>query len=160
MKKLFPLAAAVASLALMSSSAMAVVTDYKVTIINGDQKVDVGKWHLELDQAEQVYYPYADVCRFFVQWENDAWLQSQANLQIDEIQTVGHQDCEENSYDNFYTHIQLAPGSNRGFDKFQQKRYIKDLILGEDGYDGELHGSISFNGGVFYGFKADPYYYY
>lgn len=160
MNKLFPLAAAVASLALMSSPAKAVVTDYDVSIDNGDYKVDVGEWHLELKEATQIYYPYANVCRYFVQWENDAYLVSQANLEIDEFQTAGHQDCDKNSYDNFYTHIQLAPGSNRGFDKFQQKKYIADLFLGEDGYDGKLSGAIRFNGNVFYGFKADPFYYY
>lgn len=156
MKNLLPLTVALASVALISSPAMAAVTDYSVYILNGAQEISVGEWDLELDQESEVYDLDADACRYFVKWDNYAQLASQARLQIDELQTAGHEDCEENSYSYFHTFMQLAPGSNRGFDKFQQKKYVANLTLGEDGEDGELNGAIRFTGGVFYGFEAEP----
>ena len=155
MKKLIPLAATIASLALASSSAMAARTDYDVFIINGAQEVNVGQWDLVLDQESEIVDPDTDACRYFVKWDNYASLTSQARLQIDEFQTVGHEDCEENSYSVFHTYMQLAPGVNRGFDKFQQKKYVANLNLGQDGEDGELNGIIRFTGGAVYGFEAE-----
>lgn len=155
MKKLLPLAVTLASLALIPANALAAGTDYNVFILNGNQEVAVGDWDFVLDQDVEIASPDADACRYFVKWENNATIKSQARLHLDEFQTVGHEDCDENAVTNFHTFIQLAPGTNRGFDKKQQKTTVNFLVLGEDGEDGELNGTIQLNGGAFYGFEAE-----
>jgi hypothetical protein len=156
MKKLFPLVT-LAACALISSSALAAGTDYHVFILNGAQEVSVGDWDLVLDQDVEISSPDADACRYFVKWENDATIKSQARLQVDEFQAVGFEDCEYNAENNFHTFMQLAgcPTTHKGFDKNQQKKTVNFLVLGADGEDGELNGIIQLNGGAFYGFEAE-----
>ena len=155
MKKLSALVLALAACAIVPASAMAAGTDYQVFIINGAQEIPVGDWDFVLDQDVDVSNFDADACRYFVKWENAATLKSQARLQLDELQTVGHEDCEENSQAFFETLMQLAPGTNKGFDKFQQKKTVTQLMLGQDGEDGELNGIIQLNGGAVYGIEAE-----
>jgi len=167
MKKMFPLAIALAAATMIPASALALDTGstYDVRIINGKKAIDVGTWVITLDQFDAYsdgkgyddddYDPLEyEVCRYFVKWINDCELPSTANLYLDELMTPGNFDCEENSETGFSTLVFNSPGyKSRGFDKFNMKRTIHKLALGEND-DGDLYGVVQFNGGVVYALEA------
>jgi hypothetical protein len=160
MKKLFPLAFTLASLALIPSSALAALDGYDVFVINGEEH-PVGSWDLSLNdqdtdgQVAGFEIPGTESCQYWVHWTNNTDEASIAWLRVDELQTAGFE-CELVPDTPQHTLISLAYGTNKGFDQWQQKRYVNFLVAGEDGENGELNGMIQFNGGSAYGFEGDP----
>jgi hypothetical protein len=148
MKKtlLFSFAAAAAMSAVTTANdAMAWETNKAaaVFIVNGYQKVCVGKWITELNQYTD--YNGYEACSYFVKWIDDAYLPMTSNLFLDELVVPGYLDCELNSCLNFRTLLFNSPDYlSTGFDKFQQKKVVKNLILTTDGY-GMASGIITFN---------------
>jgi hypothetical protein len=164
MKRMARWALALASVMLVPTSAMALVgaAPHKATILNGRQNVDVGVWRFTLDQLVIDPYSFEESCAFFVKWINYASLASSTNVFVQEVATVGIEDCEENSYIPQASVLKLSSvpeyfDKSLGFDKFQQKRKIFRLLLAEDPYNGVMNGVIQYHPtAVPYGFKLTP----
>lgn len=154
MKKalLFSLAAAAAmSAATTATDALAfnIFKPHLVAIRNGFADVPVGQWVAELNQLVEPYPggPYYEACSYFVKWINYAPLRSSTNLFLDELVVPGYFDCECNSATDFATLLMLSRDPylvSTGFDKFNQKHIICDLLLTADGC-GNATGVITFN---------------
>jgi hypothetical protein len=120
-----------------------------VCIINGYGEVPVGRWVAELNQLVEPYPggSFYEACSYFVKWINYAPLRSSTNLFLDELVVPGFLDCECNSALNFPTLILLSRDPyliSSGFDKFNQKHIVCDLMLTTDGF-GKANGVITFN---------------
>jgi len=142
----FSLAAAAAmSAATTSTDALAWNTakPAEVCLINGYEKVPIGHWVFELNQYVDGWG--YEACSYFVKWIDAAFLPMTANLFLDELVVPGFLDCELNSCTSFRTMLVNTPGCvSTGFDKFQQKRPVQNLILNTDGF-GTASGIITFN---------------
>lgn len=164
MKRMARWALALASVMLVPTSAMALVgtAPHKATILNGRQNVDVGVWRFTLDQLIIDPYSFEESCAFFVKWINFAALASSTNVFVQEVATVGIEDCEENSYLPQSSILKLSTvpeyfDKSQGFDKFQQKRKLFRLLLSQDGYNGVMNGVVQYHPSqVPYGFKLVP----
>src|SRR6185503_1057567 len=112
-----------------------------VALVNGPaQVIDLGTWHFELNQL--VYTDGYEACAYFVKWINNCILPSSTNLYIEELTTPGLEDCEVNSLMPVHSVVFASPAYiSRGFDKFQNKRIIQSLVLGET-LDGCMNGVI------------------
>ena len=152
MKKLFPIALALASFA-MIPAAHAALPNYNVSVINGSQSVSVGTWRLTLDQEVYSDVLGADACQYFVSWKNASVLPIRADLHVLELMQNDYTDCEENAQTGFDTLILLGEGTNKGFDKFQQKKTVTSIVLGED-ESGALSGIIQLGTNIMYPFRG------
>jgi hypothetical protein len=167
MKKLFPFALALASLAVMPASAHAIVAGvgYDISIAVRDRPQSVGQLEFqaaEVEDSEDLeglgFEGELDACLYQVRWQNDADLPSRTNLVMYELAPVGFADCEENAEENFDTLLFTDPGElNRGFNRQQQRRVINAMVLGET-EDGIGAGVIQFEDGTLYSvhLEQDP----
>lgn len=158
MKKLCILSfAAVAAMSAATTDAMAWNTNKAaaVFLLNGYQKVPVGTWVFELNQYTDAYG--YEACTYFVKWIDACYLPMTSNLFLDELVVPGYFDCYLNSNLHFPTLIFNSPDYvSVGFDKFNQKRTVQNLILTEDGY-GSASGIITYNTNMPYPiFVKDP----
>jgi hypothetical protein len=134
MRKTLPFlfAAAMAAASFASTDALAFNTckPSAVFLLNGYVTVPLGTWITELN--EYVDCNGYEACSFFVKWIDAAILPMTSQLFIDELVVPGYLDCALNSVTPFNTVIFLSPDYiSTGFDKFQQKRPIQNLILTE-----------------------------
>jgi hypothetical protein len=165
MKKIVRWALAFTAAMSIPSSAMALcgANVHDAFLINGPgaaRTVPLGSWRFTLDQL--VFGLYDESCGYFVKWVNAAGLLSSANAFVEEVATVGAEDCEYNSYYPQISTLRLSTqpdyfGKSTGFDKFQQKRNVCNLILSEDGFSGKFRGMIQYHPtSVPYGMGVDP----
>jgi hypothetical protein len=157
MNKMIRWALATAAILTISESAMALDTScaYDATIVNNNaQPVFVGVVRFAFDQL--ISTPWADACAFAGRWINYAGLPLSTNVFVEEEATFSNGDCLENSVSPQISVIHLAspanPNFNRsfGFDKFQQKHQICNLVLA-----GDL--GANFNGIIQTSCSAIPY---
>lgn len=145
-KLLFSLVAAAAvSAATTATDALAWNTNKGalVCIKNGYQDIPVGRWVFELNQYTDMNG--YEACSYFVKWIDAVVLPMTSNLFLDELVVPGYLDCDLNSNVAFRTLLFNSPDCiSAGFDKFNQKRVIQNLILSSDGY-GLASGIVTFN---------------
>jgi hypothetical protein len=165
MKKLFPFVLAIASVAVIPTSAHAIVSNvgYDITIAIRDRGQSVGQLEFQAVEVSEDGADLDDVgfeddldsCLYAVKWTNDADLPSRTNLTMHELATVGYADCEENAEENFDTLIFTdASETNNGFNRQQQKRALNSMVLGEF-EDGTLAGVVQFCDGTLYSVHAE-----
>lgn len=134
MKKtlLFSFAAAMAAVAASPGDALAwdTLKPAAVFMLNGYETVPLGTWVTELN--EYVDCNGYEACSYFVKWIDAAVLPITSQLFLDELVVPGYLDCFINSVTPFSTLLFLSPDYvSIGFDKFQQKRVITNLVLNE-----------------------------
>jgi hypothetical protein len=84
-------------------------------------------------------------CRYYVEWDNGAYLPISADGYVLEAKAHGGASCLTNAYMPVNSIVQADPTYPfYGFDRFQQYRLVNMFILGESGYNAELDGIISF----------------
>jgi hypothetical protein len=146
-KMLFFSLAAVTAVTAATTSTDALAWDTNkyaaVSIVNGFQRIPVGSWHFELNQYTDING--YEACSYFVKWIDAVVLPMTSNLYLDELMVPGFLDCWLNANLPFRTMIFNTPDCvSLGFDKFNQKRVVQNLILTTDGY-GLASGIITFN---------------
>jgi hypothetical protein len=128
------------------ASALALPTEavFDVFIPNGQFAVlPVGQMLFDLDAD----LPGAGVraCRYYVEWDNGAFLPISADGFVLEAKTHGAASCLTNAFAPANTIVQKDPTFPfYGFDRFQQFRLVNMFILGEDGLSSEMNGIIQF----------------
>jgi hypothetical protein len=128
------------------ASALALPTEavFDVFIPNGPFiDLPVGQMLFDLDAD----LPGAGVraCRYYVEWDNGAYLPISADGFVLEAKTHGAASCLTNAFTPINSIVQKDPTYPfYGFDRFQQFRLVNMFILGEDGYSAEMNGLISF----------------
>jgi hypothetical protein len=133
-----------------SASAFALPTEavYDVFIPNGQFAVlPVGQMLFDLDA--DISTPYGRACRFYVEWDNGAYLPISADGFVLETKTHGAASCLTNAFtpvNGLVKNDDYVPFY--GFDRFQQYRLVSLFILGEDGLSGEMNGIIQFKATV------------
>jgi hypothetical protein len=119
---------------------------FDVFIPNGPLvNLPVGQMLFDLDA--DVRTAIGPACRFFVEWDNGAFLPISAQGYALETKTHGAASCVTNAFapvTGIVTNDQSAPFY--GFDRFQQFRLVNTFILGEDSFTGEMDGIIQFAG--------------
>ena len=128
------------------ASALALPTQavFNVYIPNGPV-VDLpcGQMLFDLD-ADLPGYAYR-ACRYYVEWDNGAYLPISADGYVLEAKTHGAASCLYNAYQPVSTLVQNDTGYPFfGFDRFQQFRAVNLFMLGQSGLDGQMNGIVQF----------------
>ena len=127
---------ALLAVGLCPASAMALPTQnaFAVSIVLGSFDVPVGYWYADLQQS------LPGVCRYYVEWDNDAYLESSADLFLDEFKVHGASGCAYNAHRAVGTSIINAYDEcSQGFDQLQQLIDVELLVCGEDVEDAEIN---------------------
>jgi hypothetical protein len=137
MKKIVRWALALAAVMAVPSSAMALVgTDiYHSSVVSGSYRFGTGHLRFTYDQGVDGLYDSA--CAYFVRWTNEVpYLSSAASAYVEEPIQPGYDDCEDNAYHGIPSVLRLStvlyPDSSYGYDKFQIKRKLFRMMMGED----------------------------
>ena len=119
-----------ASIAPRSAEAFDTGKTYKVFIINGDQKVDIGQLVGELNQY--VDANGYEACSYFAILYSTDGPSLSSQLFFDELVTPGYLDCGINSTKSYPTLIVNSPGYKSTWtNKFQQNETLQNMILTE-----------------------------
>jgi hypothetical protein len=124
------------------ASALALPTEavFNVLIPNGPGiDLPVGQMLFDLD-ADLPGATYR-ACRYYVEWDNGAYIPISADGYVLEAKTHGTASCVYNAYAPVHTVVQNDPSYPFfGFDRFQQYRAVNLLRVGEDGETSEMDG--------------------
>jgi hypothetical protein len=129
---------ACAGLLVLPASARALDTraSYSATIVQGKRSTPVGVLAFDLDHD----VPFSS-CAYFYGWDN-ATAEASAQGYVDEIKTLAHRGCVDNSLANFPTIILLDNAFPAcGFDASQNPRTVFAMTLGETS-QGVLSGTV------------------
>ena len=149
MKKMAHWAIAFATVMAVPTSAMALVGDhyYNATVLNGAYPIPTGTLRFTLDAPVDSLYDSA--CSYFVRWVNAVnYIPSSCSAYMEEPVTPGYDNCEENAYRPMLSTLRLStvlyPDASYGYDKFQIKRKMYRIMMGED-YSGNFNGMCQYH---------------
>lgn len=149
MKKLV-LSLLCAGITSISASAFALPTQavFNVFIPNGPL-VDLPVGQMLFDLDADLPGSYARACRYYVEWDNGAYIPISADGYVLEAKTHGTASCLLNAFTPVHSVVQADPTYPfYGFDRFQQYRLVNMFILGEDGESAEMNGLVQFAASV------------
>lgn len=138
-----------------TASALPTQTPFNVFIINGPAAVapiSVGTMFFDLD-ADMTAIPTTPAaaflrgCRYFVEWDNWAYLPISAEGFVVETKSHGASSCVANAY-RAITSIVQNDGAFYGFDRFQQFRQVAQLIVSENAFGGNMDGLVQYGAGA------------
>jgi hypothetical protein len=160
MKKMVRWALAFATVMAVPTSAMALVGTefYGASVLNGAYSIPVGTLRFTLDAPVDGLYDSS--CSYFVRWVNATpYIPSACSAYMEEVVTPGQDNCEDNAYHPVLTILRLStvlyPDASYGYDKFQIKRKMYRIMMGED-YNGNFNGMCHYHpASVPYGMKLD-----
>lgn len=138
-----------------TASALPTQYAFNVFIVNGPtgvSPISVGTMFFDLD-ADMTAIPttpsaaWLRGCRYYVEWDNYAYLPISADGFVVETKAHGAASCVANAYRSV-TSVIVNDGIFYGFDRFQQFRPIAYLTLGENAYGGDMNGLVQFGAGA------------
>jgi hypothetical protein len=128
------------------ASALALPTEavFNVLIPNGPV-VDLPAGQMLFDLDADLTGAAYRACRYYVEWDNGAYLPISADGYVLEAKTHGTASCLYNAFAPVHTVVQNDPSYPFfGFDRFQQYRAVNLLIIGEDGESAQMNGIIQY----------------
>jgi hypothetical protein len=138
-----------------TASALPTQTPFNVFIVNGPgTTIPVGTMFFDLDAdltaiPTTPYAAFLRGCRYYVEWDNWAYMPISADGFVVETKAHGAASCVANAY-RAITSIVQNDGVFYGFDRFQQFSQVAQLLVSENAYGGNMDGLIQ------YGYGAVP----
>src|SRR5262245_26263834 len=119
-----------------TASALPTTDVFDVFIVNGPaaiHPISVGNMFFDLDAdmtgiPTTPYAAFMRGCRYFVEWDNYAYLPISAEGFVVETKAHGASSCVANAFRGV-TSIVQNDGAFFGFDRFQQFREVRQLLL-------------------------------
>lgn len=142
MKKLLVSLLGAAALAIPASAhALPTNVVYNVFIANGPVDLPAGQMIFDLDADLPAYRQ----CRYYVEWDNAAYLPISADGFVVEYKTHGSASCLLNAFYPVHSVVTADPHYPfYGFDRFAQYRAVSIFTVGEDGENAEMNGIIAY----------------